>query len=96
MVGIYKDNFKEFEGSVLTNPVGVEDSQVSAFLSNSIFSNGSVRSVGFQLVDSLVNSLSINNTLADGLLSSSSSDSDSVDNVSLLSLVSKLSCLVNS
>ena len=53
-------------------------------------------SVGLELVDTLVNGLAVNDTLGDGSLAASSSDSDSVDHVALLGLVAELSGLVGS
>ena len=96
VVGVNHDDFEELEGSVLTNPVRVEDSKVSASSSNSLFSNSSVRSGWLELVDTLVDWFTVDNTLWDWLLSATSSDSDSVDHVTLLGLVTELSCLVES
>ena len=87
VVGVNKDNLEELEGSVLTNPVRVEDSEVSAASSNTLLSDGSVGSVGLELVDTLVNGLAVNDTLGDGSLAATSSDSDSVNHVALLGLV---------
>ena len=95
VVGVNKDDLVELEGSVLTNPVRVEDSEVSAASSNTLLSDSSVGSVGLELVDTLVNGLAVNDTLGDGSLAASSSDSDSVDHVALLGLVTELSSLVN-
>ena len=94
VVGVDKDDLVELEGSVLADPVGVEDSQVSAASSNSVLSSSSVRSVGLELVDTLVNGLSVDNTLGDGSLAATSSDSDSVNHVALLGLVAELSGLI--
>lgn len=94
--GINKDDFVEFEGSVLTNPVRVEDSKVWASLTDSLLSNSSVGSGWLELVNSLVDWLTVDNTLWDGSLSASSSDSNSVDHVTLLSLVTELSGLIES
>ena len=47
-----------------------------------------------QLADTLVNGLSVNNTLTDESLTSSTSDADSVNDVALSSLVTELSGLV--
>ena len=96
VVGVNKDDFEELEGSVLTNPVRVEDSEVSATSSNSLLSNSSVRSVGLELVDTLVDRLAVNDSLGDGSLTATTSDSNSIDDVALLGLVSELSCLVSS
>ena len=96
VVGVDKDDLVELEGSVLTNPVRVENSEVSATSSNSLLSSGSVRSVGLELVDTLVNGLTVDDTLGNGSLTATSSDSDSVDHVSLLCLIAELSGLIGS
>ena len=92
--GVNKDNLIELKGSVLTNPVRVEDSEVSATSANTLLSNSSVGSGGLELVDTLVDGLAVNNTLGDGSLAATTSDSNSVDNVALLGLVSELSGLI--
>ena len=94
VLGVNKDDFEELEGSVLADPVRVEDSEVSAASSDSLLSNSSVGSARLELVDTLVDGLTVNDTLGDWSLSTTSSDSDSVDHVSLLGLVSELSGLV--
>lgn len=96
VVGVNKDDFVELESSVLTDPVRVEDSEVSASSADSFLSDSLVGSVWLQHVDTLVNWLAVNNTLGDWSLSTTSSDSNSVDNVTLLSLVAELSGLVDS
>ena len=92
--GVNKDDLIELEGSILTNPVRVEDSEVSATSANTLLSNSSVGSGGLELVDTLVDGLAVNNTLGDGSLAATTSDSNSVDNVALLGLVSELSGLI--
>lgn len=96
MVGVNKDDFEELEGSVLTYPVRVEHSEVSAFHTDSGFSDGSVGSGGLELVDTLVDGLSVDLSLGNGSLSATSSNSNSVYNVSLLGLVTELSGLIES
>ena len=96
VVGVNEDDFEELEGSVLANPVRVEDSKVSATSANSLLSHSAVRSSRLELVDTLVDGLSVDNTLADWSLTASTSDSNSVNDVSLLGLVSELSGLVGS
>ena len=91
---VNEDDFVEFVCAILTNPVRVEDSKVSASLSYSVFSDSSVGSAWLELVDTLVNGFTVNDTLANWSLSSTSSDSDSVDDITLLSLVTELSGLV--
>lgn len=94
VLGVNKDDFEELESSILANPVRVEDSEVSAASSDSLLSNSSVGSARLELVDTLIDGLTVNDTLRDWSLSTTSSDSDSVDHVSLLGLVSELSGLV--
>lgn len=96
VVGVNKDDFEELVGSVLANPVRVEDSEVSASSADSLLSDGSVGSGRLELVDTLVDGLSVNNTLGNGSLSATSSDSNSVDDITLLGLVAELSSLVDS
>ena len=43
VVGINHDDFEEFEGGVLTNPIGVEDAEIAAFAADSLLSVLSVR-----------------------------------------------------
>ena len=94
VVRISKDNLEELEGSVLTNPVRVEDSHISATSADTLLSDCTVRSGGLKLVDTLVDRLSVNNTLADGSLSATSSDSDSVNHIALLGLIAELPGLI--
>jgi len=84
VVGVDKDDLEELEGSVLADPVRVEHSQVSAASADSLLSDSAVRSVGLELVDTLVDGLAVDNTLGDWSLTATASDSDSVDHVSLL------------
>jgi len=94
--GVDKDDFEEFEGGVLTNPVRVEDSEVADSSADSLFSDGSEGSSELQTGDTLMLGLSADDTLGDGSLSASSSDSNSVDHVSLLPLEAQLSGLLGS
>lgn len=91
---VNKDNLIELVGSILTNPIGVENSEILCSSSNSVFSKGSVGSCWLQLCDTLVDWLSVDNPLGHWSLSASTSDSYSVDDIALLSLISELSCLV--
>ena len=96
MVWVNADNLEELLGSVLSNPVGGEDSQVRAVSSDLLFSNGSVRSGLLELSDTLMDWLTEDSSLMDLSLSSSSSDLASVDDVSLLLLESEGSGLIES
>ena len=96
VVGIDHDDFVEFVRSILSNPVGVEDSHVLASSTDLLFSDVSVGSSFLLLSDTEMHWFTINDTLMDCSLSSSSSDSASVDGVSLLLFESKSSGLVES
>ena len=86
-----KDDLEEFVGSVLTNPVGVEHSEVGAFSSDTLLGDFSVSSGSLELSDTLVDGLTIDATLLDGSLTATTSDTDSVNDVALLSAVTHLS-----
>ena len=108
MVNINADDFEIFVGSVLTNPITVQNSQSSVFLSDSFFGDRSQRSSEFLLVNSDTVGFSVDYTLGHGSLSSSSSDSDSikmldvlfvmvpVNNISLFGFVSQFSGFIGS
>ena len=95
VVGVNHDDLEELEGTVLTNPVRVENAEVSSASANSLLSDGAVRSVGLELVDTLVDGLAVDNTLGDRSLAATTSDSDSVDHVALLGLVAELAGLIS-
>ncbi len=94
MVGVNEDNFEEFEGGILTNPVGVEDAKVGALSSNAHFSDGLVGLFLLELADAVVDGLTENDTLADVSLTTTTSYTGSVDNVTLGSLVTETVSLV--
>ena len=90
------DDLEEFVGGVLSHPVGVEHSQVGALSADLLLSHRSVGSGLLELSDTSVDWLTVDDTLVDSSLSSTSSDSDSVNDVALLGLVSEGSGLVQS
>lgn len=85
---VNKNDFKVLVGGILVNPVRVQDSQVSSSSTNSFLSSGSQRLLVLQLSNTLVGWLTVSGTLWSRSLSTTSSNSDSVDNKSLLGLVS--------
>lgn len=91
-----EDDFEVLVGRVLVNPVRVQDSQVGASSANSFFGSRTERSLVLQVVDTLVGGLTVSSTLGDRSLSATSSDSDSVDDETLLGLVTESSSLVGS
>lgn len=77
VVGVDEDNLEVLVGGVFTNPVGVQDSERAAVSANSLFSDG-LESSGELDEDTHVGGLTHGSSLGDGLLSSTSSDLDSV------------------
>lgn len=80
----------------MTNPVRVEDSQSGEFSSDSLLSNGLVVLLVLKTGNSDRLKLTANDSLWSWSLSVTSSDLDSVDDVTLLGLVSDSSGLLNS
>ena len=96
VIWVNNDNFEELRDGILSNPVGVEDSHVLASSTDLLFSDVSVGSSFLLLSDTKMDWFTINDTLVDCSLSSSSSDSASVDDISLLLFESKSSGLIES
>jgi hypothetical protein len=82
--------------TVLVDPVRVQDAQVSAPPADTLLGGSPEAPLELEVVDTLSDGLTVGGTLGDGLLSVSSSDSDSVDDVALLGLVTQSSSLVGS
>lgn len=78
----------------MSNPVGVQNSEVTANASSAFFGNSAVRSLVLQAVDTMGLGLAVSNTLRNGSLSATTANADTVDNVSLLGLVAQSSSLV--
>ena len=91
---VHEDDLEVLVGGVLVDPVRVQDSQAAALSSHLLLGSGLSVPLWFQGSDTLVNRLSVHDTLGDWLLSSSSSDSRPVDDDSLLGLVSQTPGLV--
>lgn len=89
-----EDDLEVLVGGVLVDPVGVKDSQVGTAATNTLLSGRLKGSLVLQLVDSLVRGLTIGGTLWNRLLATSTSDTDTVDNVSLLGLISETASLI--
>ena len=88
------DNFVELVGGVLTNPVRVENAEVGASAANSLLGNVLVGLLLLELTDTVVSWLTVNATLADHALATTTTDTASVDDVALCSLVAQLAGLV--
>ncbi len=91
---INKDDFVVLVGGVLVNPVGVQDTQVRATTTNTLFSSSAEGTLVLELVNTLGSRLAINLTLSNRSLSATTTNTDSVDDMTLLGLVSETTSLV--
>ena len=118
VLGVDEDDLVVLVGRVLVDPVGVEDSEVSAAAANTLLSGGLQGSLVLELVDTLVGGLAckakkksasnsshivssrisgertIGGTLGSRALAATTADTDAIDNVTLLGLVSETAGLV--
>ena len=92
---IDKNDFIEFEASILSYPVRVENTEVGAFAANTFFTD---RFVGSGLLDlgeaTGVAWLTVNTSFLNWSFTSTSADANSVDDETLLSLVTEFAGLV--
>ena len=88
MVGVNEDDLVVLVHTVLVDPVGVQDAKVAAALANTLLSNTLETALGLEVVNTLADRFTVGSTLGDGFLAVTTSDTDTVDNVSLLGLVS--------
>ena len=92
---IHEDDLVELVTGVLANPVGGEHAHVAALTADAFLSNGLVGSGLLDLGEATgVAGLTIDASLLHWSFAASSADTDPVDDVALLSLVSKLASLV--
>lgn len=91
-----KNDLIVFVGSVLGNPVTVQDSESLEGSAGSLLSLGSEVSGGLQLIDTNRGWLSSDDTLGDWSLPATSSNSDSVDDIAVFGLESQSSGFVGS
>jgi len=57
VLGVDEDNLEVLVGRVLVDPVGVEDAEVGAATTDTLFGNGAKRALELELVDTLVGGL---------------------------------------
>ena len=94
--GINENDFVIFVDTILTNPIAVQDSQSTESSTDSFFSLRSKVSGWLELVDTDGSGLTANDTSVYWSLSTSSSDSNSVDNIAVFGFVAEFSSLVGS
>lgn len=91
---VHEDDLEVLVGGVFVDPVRVEDSQVGCSSADSFLGGDLQGLLVLEVVDTLVGWLTVGGTLWNRSLSVTSSDSDSVDDKALLSLVAQLSGLL--
>lgn len=94
VLGVDKDNLVVLVGRVLVDPVGVEDSEVGAAAADTLLSGGLEGSLVLELVHTLVGGLAISGTLGNRALAATTANTDAVDDIALLGLVSETASLV--
>lgn len=92
--GVDKDDLKVLVGRVLVNPVGVEDTEVTSTTTNTLFGSSTEGSLVLELVDTHVGGLTVGSTLVGRALAATSADTDTVNNETLLGLVTETVSLV--
>jgi len=93
--GIDEDDFKVLEDSVLSNPVGVQDSEGLESSADAFLGNRLQVLLVLEAGDSDGAGLSVNSALLDRSLAASSADTDSVDDESLLGAVAESAGLLD-
>mmetsp|Transcript_34505 Transcript_34505/g.72648 ORF Transcript_34505/g.72648 Transcript_34505/m.72648 type:complete len:209 (+) Transcript_34505:116-742(+) len=92
---INQNDFVIFHGRILVHPVRVEDTQVAKFAANLLLRNRLKIALELNLVNTLVLGLTKYHTTVVRALTSSTTDTATDDNVSLLGLVAKTMGLVS-
>ena len=96
VTGIHKDDLKVLVGSILVDPVGVQNTKVHGVSAGTLLSNTAKVAGKLQLVDTLVLGLTEHNTLGVGSLAATTANSNTQHGVALLGLVAELVGLVGS
>jgi hypothetical protein len=89
---VNENDLEVLVGRVLVDPVGVEDAEVGAAAADTLFSGSAERTLVLQLIDTLVGRLAVGSTLWRRSLATTAADTNAVDDIALLSLVTLLSC----
>ena len=94
MGGIYKNNFVILHGGILVDPVRVEHTQILELASDLLLGHRLKIALELNVVDTLVLGLTVNHTTVVRTLASSTADTATNDDISLLSLVTKTMGLI--
>ena len=86
--GVHADDFEVLVDTVLVDPVAVQYTKVGTLASDTLLSKGTQASGRLHVVNTLTDGLTVGSTLGDVLLAVTTANTDTVDDVSLLRLVS--------
>jgi hypothetical protein len=92
--GVDKDDLKVLVGGILVDPIRVQHTEIGALLTNTLFGGGAEGALVLELVDTLIDGLTIGGTLGNGSLAATTTHTDTVDDISLLGLVTQTTGLV--
>lgn len=92
---VNSDNLVVFKGGVLINPVRVKHTQIHGMTAGTFLRNRLQVAVKFQVVNTSVHGLSVNNSVGHRSLAATTTHSDAVHAVALLGLVAKLVSLIS-
>ena len=91
---INTDDFEVFKGGVFVNPVRVKHTQVHGMAPASLLGDRSQVARELKVVNTSIHGLSVHNTVRNGSLAATATNSDAIYAVALLGLVSQLVRLV--
>jgi len=94
VVGVNQDNLVVLVDTILIDPVRVEDSKVTASAANSLLRNTPQTTLGFEVVNTLANGLTKSSTLGNVLFAVTPPDTNTIDNITLLGLVTQSASLI--
>jgi len=94
VIGVNEDDLVIFVDTILVNPIGVQDSQITTTPANTLFRDTPQSSLRLEVIHTLMDGFPIGGTLGDVLLAVTPADTDAVDNVPLLRFVSQPAGLV--
>jgi hypothetical protein len=86
VAGIHQNDFIVLVGGILVDPVGVQHTQVTTQTTDTLLSNGPQGALELQLRDTVRLGFAVCLTLGDVTFATTTTDTDAVDDVSLLGL----------
>jgi hypothetical protein len=92
--GIDEDNFEVLVSSILVDPVRVQNTEVSTLTTDTFFGGGTERTLILELRNTLVDRLTEGSTLGYRSLTTTTTNADTVDNETLLGLVTQTTSLI--